>query len=67
MNFNPAASRSFRFADDNIPASAAMTISTPSILCRVWNCRTIGTIVRVSAWFPSKHPISNGKPVRSHE
>lgn len=49
-----------------MPASAAMTISAPSIPWRAWNWRTIGTIVRVSALLPSKQPISSGYGDHGH-
>jgi hypothetical protein len=51
--------------EDSIPASATTTMS--SMLCRAWNCRTIGMIVAVSALLPSKQPISRGNPCPVHQ
>ncbi len=45
MNLSPASSRSFRFVDESIPASATTTMSASP--CRSWNCFTIGTMVSV--------------------
>ena len=63
MNRRPASSSSFKFFDESIPASAATTMS--DTWWRSWKRLITGMIVWVSALLPSKHPISNGNPVRS--
>src|SRR5699024_2595227 len=63
MHRSPASSSSLRFFADSIPASAATTMSVT--WWRSWKALITGMIVWVSAFDPSKQPISNGNPVRS--
>ena len=60
MNRYPASSRAFRFDADSIPASAITTRSR--MPWRVLNPSITGTIVVVSALFPSNRAISSGNP-----
>jgi hypothetical protein len=63
MNPNPAASISRLLLSDSIPASATTVMSTSR--CASMNAVNVGTIVAVSALFPSNASTANGNPEES--
>ena len=63
MKENPASSSAFRFAADNIPASATTTRFRPVTSNLPANASSTGKNVLVSALFPSKQWIASGNPV----